>query len=53
MKTTAILLLSSQGHFLPQTSLAPWDSLAQLSGFVLVLLTTALIIAGIERVRGR
>jgi hypothetical protein len=53
MKTAAILLLSSQAHFLPETSLAPWDSLAQLSGFLLVLLSTALIIAGIERLRGR
>jgi len=52
MSTTSILLISTHTPALAQASSA-LGSLADLSGFLLVLLTTALIIAAVERLKGR
>ncbi len=52
MSMTSILLIGTHGPSVAQAS-APAGSLAEMSGFLLVLLTTALIIAAMERVRGR
>lgn len=52
MSTTSILLVGTHGQSLAQAA-APMGSVAEMSGFLLILLTTALIIAAMERVRGR
>ncbi|HUH86414.1 MAG TPA: hypothetical protein VLX85_17535 [Stellaceae bacterium] len=52
MSTTSILLIGTHGQSLAQAA-TPLGSLAELSGFLLVLLTAALIIAAMERVKGR
>jgi hypothetical protein len=52
MSTTSLLLIGTHGPSIAQAS-TPLGSVAELSGFLLVLLTTALIIAAMERVRGR
>jgi hypothetical protein len=44
--------MGTHGPSIAQAS-APLGSVTELSGFLLVLLTTALIIAAMERVRGR
>lgn len=52
MSTASILLIGTHSQSIALTSAAP-GSVAELSGFLLVLLTTALIVAAVERVRGR
>jgi len=52
MSTTAVLLIGSHTPALAQAS-SSLGSLADLSGFLLVLLTTALIITAVERLKGR
>jgi hypothetical protein len=52
MSTTSILLIGTHGQSIAQAS-APAGGVAEMSGFLLVLLTTALIIAAVERVKRR
>ena len=48
MPSISLLLIGTHGHWVAQTP-AP-GSVAELGGFLLVLLTTALIVAAVDRV---
>jgi hypothetical protein len=53
MPPTAIFLLSSHGHAAPLAAMAgPLSTMAQVSGFILVLLAAGLIVTAVERLRG-
>jgi hypothetical protein len=50
MSTSALFLLTAHAH---AVVLAPLSAPAQITGFVLVLLVTGLIVLAVERLRGR
>ena len=54
MPPTAIFLLSSHGHAAPlAAATGSLSIMAQVSGFLFVLLAAGLIVTAVERLRGR